>query len=506
MTGKQIKVYQPLDGGVTALELEYVLKDAVILYDDVAELCWNFIGEDWNNKISYVEININAPGFSKDFRAWGHGPLNGIVDLAEGKQVKFKVSALPSNTAVTARVTMDKGLFGTVTKRYFENGLEKILNEEQSYADEANLRRDIAKNLVYIIPVCIIFAIICPVVWYKKKKSEFEFSDFDGKYFRELPEDYGPAVAAEVKGNIVESNVITATIANMARKKYVNITQIDGKGKDKDYKLELVNKQEFENDETICDCDKYLIMNMLFDESDTFTIKEFKKRFKTDSQNSQAALKKMTWTKKIQADAKKKGIYKEKVPSIYKRCKLAVFLPVILPITLAAAGFHYSYEDIQIIGVILSILIALSQLFVGSVIYYKMKYTKKGITHKQEWKAFSCFLEDFSKMQDYPIQSLILWEHYLVYAVAFGKAKQVIKQLEIMYPDELAQINTGVYSNYALMRLCNDSDSFSNFNKTFNSAMSTAFTPQSSGSGSGGGFSGGGGFRRRRRRWRRLLN
>ena len=80
-----------------------------------------------------------------------------------------------------------------------------------------------------------------------------------------------------------------------------------------------------------------------------------------------------------------------------------------------------------------------------------------------------------------------------VYAVALGKAKMVIKQLQILYPTELSDNNQDLLNTYSLLYFCRNDNAFSEFNKTFNSAMSSAFTPQSSGSGSGGGFSGGGG-------------
>ncbi|HBK86140.1 MAG TPA: hypothetical protein DDZ53_08950, partial [Firmicutes bacterium] len=38
-------------------------------------------------------------------------------------------------------------------------------------------------------------------------------------------------------------------------------------------------------------------------------------------------------------------------------------------------------------------------------------------------------------MERYTIPSLIIWEHYLVYAVTLGVAKEVMKQLELVYPN-----------------------------------------------------------------------
>ena len=52
------------------------------------------------------------------------------------------------------------------------------------------------------------------------------------------------------------------------------------------------------------------------------------------------------------------------------------------------------------------------------------------------WNAFKNFLKDFSRLDKAEIPSIILWEHYLVYAVSLGVAKEVIKQLPIVFTDD----------------------------------------------------------------------
>ena len=58
-----------------------------------------------------------------------------------------------------------------------------------------------------------------------------------------------------------------------------------------------------------------------------------------------------------------------------------------------------------------------------------------GSTQYAQWKGFRKFLQDFSQLEDHPVPSLVIWEHYLVYAVTLGVAKEVMKQLEIVYPN-----------------------------------------------------------------------
>ncbi len=114
-----------------------------------------------------------------------------------------------------------------------------------------------------------------------------------------------------------------------------------------------------------------------------------------------------------------------------------------------------------------------------------------------KWQAFRRFLLDFSSMNRYEIPSLVVWEHYLVYATTLGVAKEVIKQLELVFPNMQEgdhRFAHGWYAGYAL----GNSD-FMKFNDTFESAVSTAekqykaANSKNSSDGGGGGFSGGGG-------------
>ena len=101
-------------------------------------------------------------------------------------------------------------------------------------------------------------------------------------------------------------------------------------------------------------------------------------------------------------------------------------------------------------------------------------------------------------MEKHEIPSLIIWEHYLVYAVTLGVADKVIKQLSLMFPDmKDGDITFGYgwyYYNY-------NANSFNNFNQSMENMISSIETSiaiatkdnKSSETGDGGGFSSGGG-------------
>jgi len=493
--GKQIKIFVPSYDEPRTVEITYILKDVILVYNDIAELHWDFIGSEWDNGIQNVNITINLPNVSNELRGWGHGPLNGVVNIPSKDKVTLNIDGLNYNTEVTARVVFNNTLIENAAKTYNKNGLENILHEEENYAKHANNVRTLSKYLVYALIINAILIIICPIIWYFMKKKEFEKTEFDGRYYRELPEDYGPAVMTELLGTKSYAEIMPASIMNLARLGYVEITEIKNSNNKKksDYNIKLLKeKVEIEEATDLTDNEKYFALNMLFDESSEFTLEDMKKRFKKSSEQSQAVLKHKTWLKKIEEDAYKYNLYKKDY-RIGKGCVWFIVLPILLSALLLVLGFVYMLDDVMGLSIMLLIFGSLAILIAASSIHSKIRLTKKGVDEKAKWTAFSKFLDDFSKMEDYPVQSLILWEHYLVYAVALGKAKTVIKQLKIMYPTELTDNNTDLLNTYSLLYFCRNDNVFTDFNKTFNSAMSSAFTPQSSGSGSGGGFSGGGG-------------
>jgi uncharacterized membrane protein len=62
-------------------------------------------------------------------------------------------------------------------------------------------------------------------------------------------------------------------------------------------------------------------------------------------------------------------------------------------------------------------------------------FTRQGQAQYDLWLAFRRFLKDFSSLDRSKLPQLILWEHYLVYAVVLGVAEEVLRQLPAVYPE-----------------------------------------------------------------------
>jgi hypothetical protein len=122
--------------------------------------------------------------------------------------------------------------------------------------------------------------------------------------------------------------------------------------------------------------------------------------------------------------------------------------------------------------------------------------TPAGAQRVAEWQAFKRHLEDFSDLEEAPVGHLILWERYLVYAVALGVTAQVARALAARIPPESASTFAPWFVGHHGPGALDSVGSLSGFANGFGPVIVAAAQPpssSSSGVGGGGGFSGGGG-------------
>jgi uncharacterized membrane protein len=136
--GKSYKMYYRSNGDKVAFKITYVLKDVVVLHEDVAELYYTFIGEDYDDEINDLQIKVNLPGLdnSNNFRVWAHGDLAGEIEMYDNSYALATVKSLDAYSSVDIRMTFAKDLVNeSVTKQTNESALSSILEVEQKRAD-----------------------------------------------------------------------------------------------------------------------------------------------------------------------------------------------------------------------------------------------------------------------------------------------------------------------------------------------------------------------------------
>lgn len=493
--GVQIKIFHPSDEYRVKTILEYTLTDVVVEYADVAELYWNFIGKGWAGGVEDAKITINLPDISNELKIFGHGPLDGYSEILEDQTLVFHIPYLRSGEAVDARVLFDTDIVHAA-KFQDKPMYETIMADELELAKEADARRARAEMFAYvcwIISGVTVVVIISTYIWAisKAKKSNVEY-----RYYRELPEDYGVPVMNYLLYKYHKPNEnMLATLMDLVRKKYVKIYPVTQEGKTKpvDYELKLIN----EDLSKLNKVEQHYIKELIFVGCNSIRLKELKKKNTASTTAREMAGKAFDkWQELIEKEYKACKLERKDTKKVITKATVILslcFVPLFI-IFLVASIMENFYAAVPV-GLVLFPYIFV---FIWMVMKLptKLSDNEKALEHKAKWKGFKRFLKHFSKMEEKDYGSIILWEHYLVYAIGLGIADKVLKQLKDIYPEitELEDTYSGIYH----------SSTYHSFSSSFNSVSTGAFTYSSS-TGSGGGFSGGGGGRRRRWRRRRIL-
>lgn len=122
--------------------MEYTIKDAVVVHNDVAELYWNLIGNNYREDIADFQAIVHLPGENNDLRVWTHGPLSGVNKILNNKTVSFIDTNVSAYKAETIRVMFNKDLVPNASKKSNVDGRENILKYEEMMANDSNAARE----------------------------------------------------------------------------------------------------------------------------------------------------------------------------------------------------------------------------------------------------------------------------------------------------------------------------------------------------------------------------
>lgn len=502
--GVDIMSYQPSSYARASL-ITYTLKDLVVVHNDIAEIAHDFIGTDYAEEINNLIIRINLPSSSKELRIFSHGPLNGNNRIIDDKSVEITYKRLPKNNPVDARVVFDKSLVPKATKKSNADGLNKILEVEKERANYANKLRESARKREKMLQTLAIIMEILLGIWligliaivykfYNKNDKEYR-SEFDGKYFRDFPEEYTPSTVSYLMNKSINNLSFNAGILDLIRKKAITIEEvtIDKKGlfknkQQKDYKLS--RNMNF-NLDTLSTSEKKLF-NLLIGTvgNGDYVILGDMKEFSKDYDNAKRLISGYdSWRYACESEAKTEEFYEN---TKKEKTNCILYSLIFIPITFLAL----------LCGSNMGRVLLMDLFGILAIIYFSSatKRTKKGNEQYHKWKGLKNFLADFGRLDEKDLPEIKLWERYLVYATMFGLAVKVQNamkmNLERMNYSDNIDFTYLYFDNYYFSNLMTNA-----VNSSFSSARGTISTHElasssdSSSGGYGGGSSfGGGGF------------
>ncbi|HCX64210.1 MAG TPA: hypothetical protein DHN33_03260, partial [Eubacteriaceae bacterium] len=333
-----------------------------------------------------------------------------------------------------------------------------------------------------------IAAVVLAIFIYLKYDREFK-PNFDAPYYRELPNEYSPAVMSyNYYFRKITSKDLTATLLNMVRKGIFKLETEKVEVK-KFFRTKEETQYTFVDNSANYDknleAEESYVINWIikkvgdgkqvrFDEIEDYAKDNKSGKTFYDDYNG--------WIGTVEKEASSYQFFDK---SVKKGILFGLLIGVIGIIVGVYAAFNGAYW--MLLTIPLGLIIAVYSLTIK-------RRTKFGTEEYAKWKAFSNFLEDFSKLDDAVVPSVILWEHYLVYAISLGIAEKVIKTMEVVLKEsDFENNNLTFMRGYGYAGLYSLSAMNTSLDQATKTAVKAATTSHSSATGGGGGFSSGGG-------------
>ncbi len=505
-------VYEPSANEEKTFIYKYKLLDVATKYNDIAEFNRKMVGKNWETTVNNVKINITLPegALKEDIRVFAHGPLTGESRIIDGQSSEFTVPSVSPGTFFETRVLFPAKLLPESSNQVDKNVLQEILDQEGIWAREANEQREkAAKELESrkklgvvgrIITVLLSIVWIFSMIKIRKKYGTDPKTDFDGKYYREIPGNYTPAEMVILFHNSnVTSTEIFATLLDLVRKR---VLILDTKKKTEKKLLKTIEKLEYvfsKNPQPpsviLRSHEKYLI-SWFFDsiaKGNQFILSDISRYVKDKSHAESFRNNFNEWKGLVAKDSKRNRFYPDKPKAGWGFNLLRGFGFIAAGLTLGSLTKYNMAAIISVLG-----------LFMFFFSLFQYQRTEYGSDQYKKWMAFQRFIKDFSSIKDAQIPSIAVWEHYLVYAVPLGVAKEVLKQLPLVLEKNPGTMDTqsfmanniiwhddNLYGRDGFKEVFSQLDS--EFSETFKVACSAYSSSSGSGGGASGGDSGGGG-------------
>lgn len=465
------------DGKEYTLHVSYVARNVIENGKDCTQIFRQVWGSDWDAPVDNLTAVFNLPSNLNPLDIYTHPKAK--VDQ-NGNTVEMSINHLPPYAFAETRMVFDPRTVEDFKFSVSNNSLDLdgIKKEENRYN-----RQRMFRIIIPIVAYFVILALLILVFRIFGKEPEIQYQ---GLYERELPTkdspDFVNSAVVNLIGN-VDNNGISAVMLDLYRKDYISFgdNQVDKK-KISDvivFKKQSTGSDLSESEAYFFDFLKGYSVDNQLDFSD------LKKSLKKSESKAKAFNSKYSAYQSIVKDnVKARGYFKTTgyVFALLLGILLGIGGIVLTPIMIAPPT-----ADLQMLAAVLSGIYLLT----ASIIFFLPKdvfgkWTKEGLTYYRKWINLKKFLEEFSLMSEYPPDSVIVWEEFLVYATAFGIADKVEKALKKLVPREQWEKQ----SNHSLMYGAYGYGLGYNIGSVRNVALQTVAKTSS---GSGGGFSGGAG-------------
>ncbi len=469
--------------------LQYRITEAVTVYNDIAELYFNFVGGYAEKSISEVDVwvNLPQPADTAFVRAWAHGPLHGQLEF-EQSNIHLRVQTLPRKHQWGARIIFPTDWVPTAQKRENRDARQTILSEEEKLVAESNARReslmkkeqfkkehrDDAMSISIILSAIGLGLLFLLYQRYGKAFPVYART----KYSSDIPKNMFPALANYVHyTGQMGAGAMVATLFDLARRGFLKIRErqtekksIFGTNVKTAYIIKL-SKEHFEANQNKLKAHERDLVDFLFnqlgsgnDEINFETIKKTDRKF-------------IEWFKEWKKNIKHEWGNK---PFYEKQSVKGTVISVIFSVFLIIAG---------IFGIIFfgepGIIVLISGMILLGLSFVILRYTKEVKQLKSQLSAFNTYLKQYHFKREAGDISTKL-ETFFIYGIALGAGTKFIKELLMTPPDWQ---HTAIFPWY-IGAMAHSSPA--NFASSVSTMVNSVSTTMGSAAGVGGGASAGG--------------
>jgi len=332
-----------------------------------------------------------------------------------------------------------------------------------------------------------VFALAFAIWAFVKHGREYK-PTFEGDYFREDPRpDLHPAVVGALWrfGQVADADA-AATLMNLADKGAITMQPITettqglfGGHDHQTYQLAL-NPQRTANLEGLDAKLTDILFNHIGD-GGRVNLDDIKSYAKTNPKTFSAEMQ--GWKDDASLEADTLGLLEPEGQAWQVGM-------VVLAVAVGGSGILAAWLTGSALPAIVPVIMAVP-IFVIS--RYMTRRSRAGAELYAQYRGVRNYLRDFSRLNEAPPASVVLWNRFLVLAVVFGIAEQVIEQLRVKVPEVVQDPNFATTYWWVYAGSYGGSP-VSALSSGFTSAAQVASSAMSSAAGAGGGFSGGGGF------------
>ena len=542
--GLAIEVYLNAYEESYELCFEYVVENAVILYDDVAEFKWVLVSS--NNAFDVAELNgyIEIPYGTEEngLYFWGHGPQEDSsfysVPDEDGmvNQFELYVPYAPMGELVSVRFAMPLELFPGGSRYGFGEGLDTIISEEQESEDSRDIEDlyenhdfdgeeeeysnsssnitatgmildilfEVVGNILMFAPIALLPLVLLLnmfLSYFNRKRRLKKFRpvpQYNPDYYRKLPDDMKPALVYKLTSFYPKESYIVKKNGNIIASIFMDLIErgviVYEHRYDDNIYLRVSKTEDITDTEKYTDYERELLG--LLNEAgngESITMEELN-QYVRENRNITSEIKKNVFNS-VEEEFNELGFVQNNTLKILKKPVFiigAVLFGVFILLSelYSGTGFLFGLVFAVILGSIDMLIVkVIAESFVPPISYYN----QEGEDRYTMWQAFARFLDDFTIFNERELEDVTVWRRYLVYAVALGRSKKVMQELKLSFPEIYeTMVYDPYFADYDMFE-----DSFTNLDHemgyTIRESSGSGSSFDDSYDGGDGGFSDGGG-------------